>query len=229
MTRRRSTGLPRWVRIGALLAVVVAPLAVAPLGAAPLGAQETDPFNKLEPNNRFAIELMIDSARTLQLPADALRSVALEGIQLKADSRKIVDVVRRRFQLMKEARAVLGPVGDAELNAGVDVLAAGAKPSQLAAFRTRDTSRSHLEAFSVWTDLITRGVPGDEASSAITKLWQDGADDATFESLWRSVRTDISQGLNPRESLLNRVRETPVRPPQSKTPPDGQQENERSR
>lgn len=210
------------------LSALLGAAAVLALGVAPLAAQDSDPFNKLEPNSRFAIELMLDSARTLQLPADALRSVALEGIQRKADSRKIVEVVRRRLQLMREARAVLGPVDDAELNAGVAVLEAGAKPSQLAAFHARDKARSHLEAFTVWADLITRGVPGDEASTAITKLWQDGADDATFESLWRSVQTDISQGLNPRESLLNRVRETPVRPPQSKSPPDGQQEHERS-
>ena len=192
------------------------------LAAWPAVAQETDPFNKLDPNNRFSIELMIDSARNAGLPSDALRSLALEGIQLKIDGRKIVDRVRREFTLLKSARTTLGPVSDEEIKAAAAVLNAGAKPAQLVAFKTREKGRSDLQAFTIWADLITRGVPGEEASSAISKLWEDGADDATFDGLWKCVQTDISQGLNPGAALQNRIRETPVRTPQSKgAPPEG--------
>jgi cold shock CspA family protein len=121
-------------------------------------------------------------------------------------------------------------VSEEELAAAAAVLEAGAKPSQLAAFRVRQKGRSDLEAFTDWADLLTRGVPRDDASSAITKLWQDGADDATFHNLWRSVQTDILQGLNPGTALQNRVRETPGGPAARKiTPPEGQQENQSSR
>jgi hypothetical protein len=66
-------------------------------------------------------------------------------------------------------------------------------------------------------------VPSEDAFSAITKLWQDGADDETFYSLWTNVQADISQGLNPGTALQNRIREAPGRATQSGTvkPPEG--------
>ena len=110
--------------------------------------------------------------------------------------------------------------------AAAAVLEAGAKPAQLAVFRVRHKDRNDLAAFTYWADLITRGVPSEDASSAITKLWQDGADDVTFYSLWKSVQSDILQGLNPGAALQNRIRESPGRGPTSKTPPEGPQESE---
>ena len=200
------------------------------LAASPLVAQEPDALAKLDQRSRFAIELLMDSARVAGLPSHALRSKALEGINRKVDNQKIVDVVRKLLTNLRTARTVLGGVDDDELTAAAAVLEAGAKPGQLAIFRVRQKGRSDVQAFVYWADLITRGVPSEDASSAITKLWQEGADDATFESLWKSVNTDILQGLNPGAALQNRIRETPGRAPPSKpTPPEGQQENQRSR
>ena len=190
-------------------------------------AQEPDPLWKLDQTSRFAIDLMLDSARMAGLPTRPLVSRALEGINTKVDGKRIVDVVRRELGYLRTARSVLGGVPDDELIAGAAVVEAGAKPAQLAAFRTRHKGRSDPAAFTYWADLITRGVPSEDASSAITKLWQDGADDATFYSLWKSVNSDILQGLNPGAALQNRIRETPGRPPAGKpAPPDGPKETE---
>jgi len=189
-------------------------------------AQDPDPLLKLDPNSRFAIELMIDSARAEGIPTRPLLSRALEGINRKADNKKIVEAVRRQLGLLRTARSVLGGVAEDELIAAAAVLEAGAKPAQLGVFRVRHKDRNDLAAFTYWADLITRGVPSEDASSAITKLWQDGADDATFYSLWKSVQSDILQGLNPGAALQNRIRETPGRAPPSKTPPEGPQERE---
>jgi hypothetical protein len=152
-----------------------------------------------------------------------LWSKTLQGIRLGVDNRKIVDAVRKKFANLRTAFAVLGPVGDSELDAAAAVLEAGAKPGQLAVFKQRQKGRSDLDAFTVWADLINRGVPGDEASSAIAKLWEDGADEATYRRLWNEVQADISQGLNPGAALQARVRATPVRPAAAKppTPPEG--------
>jgi hypothetical protein len=109
-------------------------------------------------------------------------------------------------------------VGDEELAAAAAVLDAGAKPAQLQIFKPRQKGRSDLQAFTVWADLISRGVPGEDASTAITKLWQDGADDMTFHRLWNDVQADISQGLNPGAALQNRIRETPGRVTPKPTP-----------
>jgi len=211
----------------------VAALVAFGIGAAPLAAQYADPYAaalaRLDANSRFAIELVMDSARTVGLPDMPLRSRVLEGVQKHASASKIVESVRKKFGFLRTARTMLGQVSNEELDAASAVLEAGGKPNQLQSFKTRQKGREALEAFTTWADLITRGVPGEEASSAITKLWQDGADDLTFRSLWNNVQADISQGLNPGAALQNRIRETPSRTvtPASK-PPEGQ-ENQSSR
>ncbi len=211
-------------------ATVASASGLAFLCAATARGQDPDPLGRLDPNSRFAIELIMDSASTAGLPTRPLMSKVLEGISRKADGRRIVAVVRTDFGYLKTARATLGGVSDEELAAAAAVLEAGAKPSELATFRVRQRGRSDLEAFTDWADLLTRGVPRDDASSAITKLWQDGADDATFHNLWKSVQSDILQGLNPGTALQNRVRETPGGPtPRKVKPPEGQQENQSSR
>lgn len=202
-SRRRRPAVAVTLRLGLLLVA----------SSLPAAAQQ-DRFIKLDDNSRFIIEATMDSARTLGVPDAPLRSLALEGIQKKIDNRRIADAVRTKFRHLKTALLVLGPVGDQELNAASAVLEAGAKSSQLAVFRTRQRGRNDLEAFTVWADLIYRGVPDEDASSAISKLWRDGADEAVFRRLWNDVRGDISQGLNPGAALQARVREAPVRPPQ---------------
>lgn len=204
------------------------------VSTAPLAAQASDPLvsalAKMDATNRFAIQSIIDSARAIQLPDAPLRSRVLQGVQKKASAGQIVASLRQKFNWLRTARTALGQVTDNELDAASTVLEAGGKPTQLASFKARQKGREAVEAFTDLADLISRGVPGEEASSAIAKLWQDGADDATFHSLWNNVQADISQGLNPGTALQNRIRETPAArtaTPQSK-PPEGQQENQRS-
>jgi hypothetical protein len=202
------------------------------IGAAvTLRAQDTEPdrLTRLDPTSRYNVRVLMDSAEMAGLPASALRSIALEGISKKADSKAIVAAVRQELGYLRTARSTLGPVDSAELTAAAALLRAGAKPPQLATFRIRQRGRSDLQAFTVWADLLWRGVPIEDASSAITKLWNDGADDATFLSLWNNVQSDILKGLNPGAALQARIREAPGRPSTAKgPPPEGQQENERS-
>jgi len=197
----------------------VAPLVL--LGALPASAQQ-DPFLKLDPTSRLAIEMMMDSAKVGGLCDSLLRSKTYEGVKKGAESKKIVEAVRSKFGHVKTAASVLGIVGCDELDAAATVLAAGAKPAQLGSFRARQKGRTDLGALTVWADLINRGVPDEEASSAITKLWLDGADEAVFLRLWKDVQGDISQGLNPGAALQARLRDTPVRTTtRPVTPPEG--------
>lgn len=192
------------------------------LGALPAVAQQ-DPMLKLDTKSRFAIDQMMDSLRQLGMSDAPLRSITLQGIRKGADNGTIVSVARKKFINLKTAFGVLGPIGDNEIDAASAVLEVGAKPSQLAVFKQRQKGRSDLDAFTVWADLITRGVSNEEASSAIAKLWQDGADEATYRRLWNDVQADISQGLNPGAALQARVREAPLRPVQKPptTPEEG--------
>jgi hypothetical protein len=192
------------------------------LSALPIRAQDADPLLRLDAASRFAIDAMIDSANAMSLPGTVLRLKALEGVRKKAEAKKIVEALRKKFSYLKTAQVVLGSVGPEELDAASAVLEAGAKPNQLQVFRTRQKGRSDLEAFTTWADLMTRGVPDEEASSAIIKLWQDGADDMTFRRLQIDVQTDISLGLNPGAALRNRIREAPSRnAAKPSTPPEG--------
>jgi hypothetical protein len=146
-----------------------------------------------------------------------------------AEGRRIVDAVHRYLGFLRVARATLGPVGEQEIVAAAAVLEAGGKPDQLRSFRARQQDRSDLQAFTVWADFLSRGVPNQDASQAIAKLWQDGADDAAFHSLWQNVQADILQGLNPGTALQNRIRESPGRAPTTTgKPPEGTQENQSS-
>jgi hypothetical protein len=210
---RRWSLFPRSIVPHALVAA-----ALLLVSALPATAQD-DRFLRLEPNCRHVVDVLMDSARVLGLPDSALRSTALQGMQKKVDGRRICDAVRNKFGLLKTALGVLGPVDGQELDAAARVLEAGGKPTQLAAFKPREKGRDDLLALTVWTDLIYRGVPGDEASNAITRLWQDGADEATFRRLWKDVQTDISQGLNPGAALRAWIRQSaPLRtPPKSPT------------
>ena len=216
---------PRFA-FGLSLAALVALAAIRPAAgqdAAP------DRMAKLDPYNRAAIQLVLDSAAALGLPVSSLRSVVYEGIGKHADNRAIVRAVQKQFVLLKTARATLGAVDSGELSGAAAVLYAGARPNQLTSFRAQQKTQNRLEAFTVWADLLTRGVPAEDAFSGIEKLWADGADDATFLRLWKNVQSDILQGLNPGTALQNRVRETPVRASPQVKPPEGQQENQSSR
>jgi hypothetical protein len=190
------------------------------LSALPAAAQD-DRLGRLDQPCRYVFDLTLDSARALGLPDAPLRSTALLGLQRKAANREICEAVRTKFGHLKTALNVLGPVDFQELDAASRLLQAGAKPAQLAAFKPRQNGRNDLQALTVWTDLIYRGVPGEEASTAITKLWQDGADEATFRRLWNDVQTDISQGLNPGAALQARINQAPVRTPPKPPTPEG--------
>jgi hypothetical protein len=218
----RLRSLPRLLSAAAILVVV----------SLPLRAQEPeqqDRMAKLDAKTRAAVELLLDSAAAEGLPTQPLRSIAYLGITRKADGRQIIGAVHRKLVLLRTARTTLGRTDQLELDAAAAVLEAGAKPAQLSVFKNRQRGRSDLQAFTVWADLINRGVPGEDASSAIAHLWEDGADDATFVSLWINVQSDILRGLNPGTALQNRIREAPGRPPTTKGPqtPEGQ-ENARS-
>lgn len=202
--------------------------AVSLLCTSALSAQEGDPLAKLE-NNRYAFDLILDSAAAAGIPTAPLISKAREGIAKKVDGRRIVEVVRKLFGELRTAHTALGGVAEQELSAAAALIDLGAKPAQLEAFRARQKGRSDITAFTVWADFLQRGIPNEEASSAISKLWRDGADDDTFQSLWTNVKGDISQGLNPGTALQNRIRETPGRAsPAPGKPPEGQ-ENQSSK
>jgi len=201
----------------AALAVAVHPLA--------LMAQDPDPLSRLDQNTRFAVELIVDSARVAGVPTRPLILKALEGSAKHVDNRQIIAAVRKAFHAELDVRVALGTALDeSEWTSAVAALQSGVPLEALSKFRGERSAKPLTRALVVMTDLIQRGVPVPEASSAIMQLWQRGAADGDFYGLWKNVEQDILSGQNPGIALQNRVREYPGRvTPGTSIPPASQE------
>jgi len=187
-------------------------LLLATVQARPAVAQEANPLSKLDPESRFQIELILDSARALGIPTRPLMSKTYLGISRGARSRDIVKVVRNFFNASKDVYPALGSsLSEDEFSAAATAIYSGVPASAVAKFRSDRAGKPLLRALVVLGDLITRGVPRDEASSTMVRLWQDGAGDSDFYGLWKGVEQDILSGQNPGTALQQRAREFPGR------------------
>lgn len=217
MTRTSSRYSRLAACAGVLLAAAANPLLVR--------AQEPDPLGRLDPNTRFVVEVIIDSARVSGVPTRPLTLKALEGSAKHADNRHIIAAVRSVFHAELDVRVALGSeLSEAEWSAAAAALQSGLPLETLARFRGSHDGKPLMSALVVLTDLIQRGVPVSEASSAIQELWQKGAGETDFYGLRKNVVQDILSGQNPGTALQNRVREIPVRvAPGSNIPPASQE------
>lgn len=179
-----------------------------------------DPLARLESPVRYKVEVLIDSARIYGLPTAPLQSKALEGAAKRADGRAIITEVTRVLRSLRDARAALGPnVSNDELAAAAGALRVGISQAELAALSRSRQEKVLTVPLVVLTDLVSRGVPRDTASTTIFQLFQRGADDGDFLGLWRGVERDIVSGTDPGQALLNRAREIPSRGPPPVSPP----------
>jgi hypothetical protein len=192
-----------------------------------LAAQERDPLVRLAPSVRYAVEVLLDSARLAGLPTAPIESKALEGLSRRQDDRRILTAVRAVYRTLREARSVLGPTATAdELSTSASALRAGLSTAELAKLVRVRQGKPITVPLVVMMDLMTRGVPRDTASATIFLLWQRGAVDDDLYGLWRGVERDIVSGTDPGMALLNRAREIPSRatPPVSPPPSSGRPE-----
>ena len=222
MTPVRSRGSRVVLRAAAVLAAAVHPLALV--------AQDPDPLSRLDPNTRFVVEVIIDSARVAGVPTRPLLLKALQGAAYHADNKHIIAAVRSVFHAELDVRVALGSaLNESEWASAVSALQSGVPLEALAKFRGERSGKPLTRALVVLTDLIQRGVPVPEASSAIMQLWQRGAGDGDFYGLWKNVEQDILSGQNPGTALEQRMREIPVRvTPGTKIPPASQEPNNSS-
>jgi len=210
------------IRAAAVLAAAVHPLALV--------AQDPDPLSRLDPNTRFVVEVIIDSARVAGVPTRPLLLKALQGAAYHADNKHIIAAVRSVFHAELDVRVALGSaLNESEWASAVSALQSGVPLEALAKFRGERSGKPLTRALVVLTDLIQRGVPVPEASSAIMQLWQRGAGDGDFYGLWKNVEQDILSGQNPGTALEQRMREIPARvTPGTKIPPTSQEPNNSS-
>jgi hypothetical protein len=209
-----------FLRRFATAVVVLASTALASHAqATQIQGRDFDPGSYLDATSRYAIDLLIDSARVAGLPTAPLESKAREGIAKRVDGRRIVVAVRSVFHSLRDARAALGASSADELEAAASVLRVGVPAAEVARLSHSRHEKQLTVPLVVLADLVTRGVPRDTASQTILQLWQHGAADEDFLGLWRGVERDIVSGTAPGVALLNRAREIPSRGPPPATPP----------
>ena len=179
-------------------------LAAATLVAAlPLPAQQTRDRlpDRPQPATRTAIEQLADSLRSAGLPDEPLYSKAAEGVLKGATDGRILTVVRSLARELGDARAALGiEASDAEIVAGASALHAGVPEAELRRMRdrhSRGSSASLAVPLTVLADMITRGVPPNDAAVSVNALLARRVDDARFQALRVGIERDISAGRPP--------------------------------
>jgi hypothetical protein len=183
-------------------------------------AQDSDPLVRLDPPVRYALALLLDSARQAGWPTTPIESKVFEGLSKRVHSRRILAAAKVVFESLRDARVALGPSASPdEMSAGAGALRVGVSSVELANLARAKREKPLTVPLVVLADLVTRGVPRDTASQTIFQLWQRGAGDDDFYGLWRGVERDIVSGTAPGVALLARAREIPSRAPPQGTPP----------
>jgi hypothetical protein len=197
------------------------------LPSAPLVAQvtqqdqsQTSLIWRLDQPSRMQLEVLFDSATKLGLPAEPLYAKTLEGISKGANGRRIVEYIRKYFAAMIDARAALGTATTDELSSAAGALLAGVDRDHIARMRRGRQGKSIAVPLVILSDLVYRGVPTGDASSAMVQLTQRGALDSDFQGLWLRINQDIVSGVPPAAALQRWTRDFPGRaPPGTRLPP----------
>ena len=172
-------------------------LPIAALLAVPVAAraQVERLSGRLPEPTRAAVAAVVDSARTVGLPAEPLVNRALEGASKGAEGVRIVAAVRALAARLGEARAALGTSAtEAELVAGAAALRAGATQAFLARLRRESPREPLVVPLAVLADLVARGVPADTAAASVLVLVRSGVRDADLVAFRQNVERDISLG-----------------------------------
>jgi hypothetical protein len=178
------------------------------------GRRVTPLPDKLNAATRMTIERLADSLGAEQLPSNALRDKAAEGVLKGANDAAIVSAVRSLAQRLRVARSAMGPTtSEDELLAGAAVLYAGVTPDALSRFSAVQRKRSDAR-FSLTVPLVivahltNSSVPGEMALSSVESLLSRGARDADLGAFRVSVERDLQNGRSLKDALDAGLRTT---------------------
>ena len=216
-TRRRLPASARRAGVRALGAALLLALAAAGGTAGAQGARATDSSDtpawlrarldgRLQPTTRTAVERLIDSARLAGLPAEPLVDKALEGASKGGSHDAILRALRKLSGELAQARRALGERSlVAELSAGANAIQRGVDEASLRRLRQERPGQPLVVTLGVVTDLVTRGVAPDVATSSVLRLSRAGLADEQLVAFRRDVERDIGIGAPPATAVLARV------------------------
>jgi hypothetical protein len=160
-----------------------------------LAAQDRRLTERLDPATAAAVQQVVDSAELAGLPVEPLVQKALEGGTLGASGDRIRLAVSALAGQLGRAREALGVRADeAELTAAAGALRAGLPPSALRRLQALRSDRPLVVPIAVLTDLVSEGVPPDQATSSVLDLARDNRPDDEFVALRRKVQTQRRGG-----------------------------------
>lgn len=189
-------------QISRSLAISAVLIACAALAAA---AQDSRLATRLDARTAAAVTRVLDSARARSLPTEPLVQKALQGAAKRAPSERVVGAVRELMGELTVARSALGARStEAELVAGAGALHAGIPAETLTRIRGVRSGQAVTVAVGTLADLVARGVPVEDAVSAILTLAGRGVADADVLAFSTQVGRDIAAGAPP--AVAARVR-----------------------
>lgn len=149
--------------------------------------------------DRQRIVTLVDSLVALGVARDPLSAKALEGAGKRASAAQIEAAIRRLGVDLQRSRAVLGPSASApEVEAGADALRAGASPEALARIKASRGRSSAILPLATLTDLVSRGVPADEAARTILTLSEQHSPDAAYREAQQRASVRAEPPVTPR-------------------------------
>ncbi|HYC33459.1 MAG TPA: hypothetical protein VEB59_14320 [Gemmatimonadales bacterium] len=155
-----------------------------------LAAQDRRLAERLDASTATAVQQVVDSAERRRLPTEPLVQKALEGSTLGAPGDRIEAAVVALYGQLGRARDALGDGADeAELTTAAGALRAGLPPSALRRLQSLRSGRPLVVPLAVLTDLVTEGMPPEEATTSVLALARDGRPDDEFVALRREVQT----------------------------------------
>jgi hypothetical protein len=186
---------------------------------APLHAQDRRLAERLDPVTSNAVQQLVDSARSLELPTEPLVQKALEGSTLGAGGDRIRAAVGALLGQLGRARGALGPAAtEAELTAGAGALRAGLTTETLQHLRSLRQGRPLVVPLSVLTDLVAEGMTADLAARSVFDLVRSGRPDDDFVALRRRVQTELRSGAGRGGGPPGRAGARPAADPPSQQP-----------
>lgn len=178
------------------------------MGAHPLFGQDVRLTERLPAGTALVVQRLVDSADRERLPGDPLVQKALEGVSKGADSVRIVRAVEVLLANLRTGRRELGAqTSNAELVAAAAALRAGASATALRSLRLLRHDQPLVVPLSVLADLMTVGVPAEEAWNTVRDMASSGASDAAFLALRDRVASPKAPSSN------GRLPPAPERPP----------------
>lgn len=171
-------------------------------------AAQVDPVERLSqvlpPDLAEQVLARLESARSRQLPAQAMANLALEGVAKGRSAEEVLAAVELLVVDMGRALEALQAVGRApeegEIEAATVALRMGADGAAIAELaRVGPSGRSLTVPLLVMGGLAERGLPSDQALAAVRDRLAARADDAALLGTFSDVGQGFGGGMRPDE------------------------------